>query len=52
VPTGHRIVSIGNGRATFERDGRIEELVLGPSTPPAQGQPVTEGGQITGETQS
>lgn len=50
VPTGHRIVTIGNGRARFERDGRIEELVLGPSTPPAQG--ATEGGQTTGETQS
>ena len=52
VPTGHRIVAIGHGRATFERDGRIEELVLGPSLPPAQDQTVTEGGEISGETQS
>jgi type III secretion protein D len=34
VPTGHKIIAIGNGRASFERDGRIEELMLGaaPST--------------------
>ncbi len=33
VPTGHKIIAIGNGRASFERDGRIEELILGsPST--------------------
>lgn len=35
VPTGHRIIAIANGRASFERDGRVEELVLGPATPPA-----------------
>lgn len=52
VPTGHRIVSIGNGRASFERDGRIEELVLGPSAPPTQDKPSTAGGQTTGGTHS
>jgi type III secretion protein D len=35
VPTGHNIVAIGNGRASFERDGRIEELILGTAAPPA-----------------
>lgn len=35
VPTGHKILSIGNGRASFERDGRIEELILGTASPPA-----------------
>ena len=35
VPTGHRILAIGNGRASFERDGRIEDIVLGPATSPA-----------------
>ncbi len=35
VPTGHKIIAIGNGRASFERDGRVEELVLGAPTPPA-----------------
>jgi type III secretion protein D len=35
VPTGHKILTIGNGRASFERDGRIEELVLGTAPPPA-----------------
>lgn len=34
VPTGHKIIAIGNGRASFERDGRIEELILGPAIPP------------------
>lgn len=52
VPTGHRIVSIGNGRATFERDGRIEELVLGPSAPPGRDDRSAAGGQITGRTHS
>jgi type III secretion protein D len=28
VPTGHVIVAMGNGRITFERDGRVDELVL------------------------
>jgi type III secretion protein D len=36
VPTGHKIITIGNGRVSFERDGRVEELILGPETPPAQ----------------
>jgi type III secretion protein D len=52
VPTGHRIVSIGSGRARFERNGRIEELVLGPDTPPAPGTPVANGGTPTGGTES
>lgn len=52
VPTGHRIVAIGNGRASFERDGRIEELVLGPNVPPAQDKPSTAGGQISEGTHS
>jgi type III secretion protein D len=36
VPTGHRIVGIGNGRVRFERAGQVEELVLGdpPQIPP------------------
>lgn len=34
VPTGHNIVAIGNGRASFERDGRIEELILGTASAP------------------
>jgi type III secretion protein D len=28
VPTGHTIVSMGNRRIRFERDGRVDELVL------------------------
>lgn len=52
VPTGHRIVTIGNGRASFERNGQIEELVLGPQTPPAPGQPVANGGTANGGTTS
>ncbi len=28
VPTGHKILSLGNGRIAFERDGRVDELVL------------------------
>lgn len=52
VPTGHRIVTIGNGRASFERNGQIEELVLGPQTPPAPGQPVPNGGAANGGTTS
>jgi type III secretion protein D len=28
VPTGHKILSIGGGRITFERQGLIEELVM------------------------
>ncbi len=28
VPTGHRIVSIGQGRVRFERAGQIEDLVI------------------------
>ena len=52
VPTGHRIVTIGNGRASFERNGQIEELVLGPQTPPAPGQPVANGGAANGGTTS
>lgn len=51
VPTGHRIVAIGNGRASFERDGRIEELVLGPSTPPSPAPSTpTPGGDTNGVT--
>jgi type III secretion protein D len=52
VPTGHRIVAIGNGRASFERDGRIEELILGQSTPPAPDKPSETGGQTIGRTKS
>ncbi|HVJ01237.1 MAG TPA: hypothetical protein VM662_03590 [Sphingomonas sp.] len=52
VPTGHRIVTIGNGRASFERNGQIEELLLGQQTPPAPGQPVATGGAPSGRTQS
>lgn len=52
VPTGHRIVTIGNGRASFERNGQIEELVLGPQTPPTPGQPVANGGAANGGTTS
>ncbi len=40
VPTGHKIVAIGNGRASFERDGRIEDLVLGTAPPPAPTNPI------------
>ncbi|MFA6118029.1 MAG: hypothetical protein WC729_28850 [Sphingomonas sp.] len=36
VPTGHKIITIGNGRVSFERDGQVEELILGPETPPAR----------------
>jgi type III secretion protein D len=28
VPTGHVITAMGNGRISFERDGRVDELVL------------------------
>jgi type III secretion protein D len=28
VPTGHKIVSMGQGRISFERDGRVDELIL------------------------
>lgn len=28
VPTGHKIVSIGNGRIIFERNGQLEELSM------------------------
>jgi type III secretion system YscD/HrpQ family protein len=52
VPTGHRIVAIGNGRATFERDGRIEKLILGQSAPPTQDKPSETGGQTIGRTKS
>lgn len=51
VPTGHKIIAIGNGRVSFERDGQIEELLLGPSTPPAQVETHTTGGRTEG-TQS
>jgi type III secretion protein D len=35
VPTGHKIVSIGNGRIIFERNGQLEELSMmaGPASP-------------------
>lgn len=36
VPTGHKIIAIGNGRASFEREGRIEELVFGVPPVPAE----------------
>jgi type III secretion protein D len=39
VPTGHKIIAIGNGRASFERDGRVEELMLGAPTSPATTSP-------------
>lgn len=52
VPTGHRIVTIANGRASFERNGQIEELVLGPQTPPAPVQPIANGGAASGGTES
>ena len=41
VPTGHKILAIGNGRASFERDGRIEELTLGTAAPTAPSEPVS-----------
>ncbi len=41
VPTGHKILAIGNGRASFERDGRIEELSLGTTTPTIPNPPVS-----------
>ncbi len=44
VPTGHKIISIGNGRASFERDGRVEELILGAAPPPAPGPTPPTGG--------
>ncbi|MBB5710905.1 hypothetical protein [Sphingomonas xinjiangensis] len=52
VPTGHRIIAIGQGRASFERDGQVEELVLGPSTPPAPDQSIPVSGETSGVTQS
>lgn len=52
VPTGHRIIAIGNGRASFERDGRIEELMLGASTPPTPKPGQITGGNTTKGTQS
>ncbi len=51
VPTGHKIVAIGNGRASFERDGRIEELILGSATPPASPTPTPVSGEPQGRTQ-
>jgi type III secretion protein D len=50
VPTGHKIIAIGNGRASFERDGRIEELVLGPALPPAPATPSTSQTEPKGRT--
>jgi type III secretion protein D len=53
VPTGHRIVAIGNGRASFARDGRIEELILGQTPPPTQDKPSADsGGETIGRTKS
>jgi type III secretion protein D len=34
VPTGHTILSIGNGAISFEREGQIEELRIGAPTTP------------------
>jgi type III secretion protein D len=28
VPTGHKIVAMGQGKISFERDGRVDELIL------------------------
>ncbi len=47
VPTGHKIITIGNGRVSFERDGRVEELILGPETPPARPRPTVTGVRST-----
>jgi type III secretion protein D len=47
VPTGHKIIAIGNGRASFERDGRVEELVLGA---PASALPTPTPTPISSET--
>lgn len=52
VPTGHRILSIANGRARFERDGQVEELVLGASAPPAQASTSPSGGNTSEGSQS
>jgi type III secretion protein D len=52
VPTGHKIISIGNGRASFERDGRVEELILGAAPPPAPGAPPPPSGGTNERTQS
>jgi type III secretion protein D len=49
VPTGHKIIAIGNGRASFERDGRVEELVLGTATPPVS--QALQPSQLSGESQ-
>jgi type III secretion protein D len=51
VPTGHKIIAIGNGRASFERDGRIEELILGSATPPAPVTSTPVSGEPQGRTQ-
>lgn len=50
VPTGHKILAIGNGRASFERDGRVEELVLGNPTPPTPPQALPTPIPISSET--
>lgn len=50
VPTGHKIIAIGNGRASFERDGRIEELVLGSATPPVPARALPIPTPISSET--
>ncbi|UIJ46514.1 hypothetical protein LZK98_06075 [Sphingomonas cannabina] len=52
VPTGHKIIAIGNGRVSFERDGRVEELILGNGTPPAPGVASETGGTAKQGTQS
>lgn len=51
VPTGHKIIAIGNGRASFERDGRIEELILGTATPPVSATPTSLSGDQQRRTQ-
>ena len=51
VPTGHKIIAIGNGRASFERDGRIEELILGTAAPPAPAPSTPVSGEPQGRTQ-
>jgi type III secretion protein D len=50
VPTGHKIIAIAGGRASFERDGRIEELNLGSTTSPASAAPIPVSNEPQGRT--
>jgi type III secretion protein D len=52
VPTGHQIVAIGNGKASFQRDGQIEVLDFGGTSLPASNDPAKPGSAPDERSQS